>query len=345
MSYFKVQTPYSEKQFLVSGASDVLASDSQGQSYASAITINDSAPASETNLWSSQKIVDSTVSTVNPAVEGNLPLLTNAGELEDSGVKVDDAAAASTAVLWTSSKIDSDYQVLASPATAGDLASLTATGQTQDSGVKVDDAAAASTAVLWTSSKIDSDYQVLASPATAGDLASLTATGQTQDSGLKVDDAAAASTSILYSSAKLLNIIADKVFVRGNFNVVTVPNVTQQTLAGTPTQNIGGGWSVNVFTAPKDGYFVCGFIIQNNGAAGVNALSYWEGTGWQSTGINFSNVTFYPNPIAAANVTVTGSGAFAMLAGQQIYFTINNRTGFAQTLGPGDYNTFYIAQL
>ena len=182
-------------------------------------------------------------------------------------------------------------------------------------------------------------------PVVAGDLASLDAVGQATDSGFKVDDAAVASASILYSSAKLLAVVADKIFVRGNFDVVVVPDVTQVTLAGTPTQNVGGGWAVNVFTAPRDGYYVTGFIIQNNGAAGVNGLTFWEGTGWMSSGEHYSNVTFYPNPIAAANVTVAGSGAFSMLAGQQVYFTINNRTGFAQTLAAGDYNTFYIAQL
>jgi hypothetical protein len=346
MSYFKVRNPLNEKQTLVSGSGDVLASDILGQSFVSDYSIDDSASASAQNLWSSAKILSSTIAPVSPAVAGDLAKLTLSGSLQDAGVAVDDAAAPSTSVLWTSSKVDSKYQDLVSPAVAGDLATLDALGQTIDSGLKVDDAAAPSTSVLYSSSKNSASFQKFVAPVVAGDLATLDALGQTVDSGLKVDDAAAPSTSVLYSSSKVAALVADKIFVRGNFDVVTIPNVTTVALACTaPQVNIGGGWAGSLFTAPRSGLYTAGFVMQNDGGAGVNALTYWEGSCVKTGGQNFVNVTFFQTPTAAQNVAVSASGAFSMTAGEQLYFNANNRTGFAQTLGAGDYNTFFIAEV
>ena len=295
MSYFKVRNPYDQKQFLVTGASDVLASNSQGQSYESAFTIQDSSPASSTNLWSSAKILASTLSPV-------------------------------------------------SPATAGDLASLTAGGQVQDASVKVDDLAPPSTSVLFTSSKNATLFQSFISPFVTGHLASIDGAGQTKDSGIVVDDALPAATDVLYSSAKLLSLLS-RVFVRGNFDAVTVPNVTLVTLAGTPTQNIGGGWSGSTFTSPRDAYYVVGFSMQSDSTAGAAVNSYWEGICRSSASERFSNVTNYGSAIPVLTASVAASGAFFLLSGQTIHFRLNNHTGFAQSLISNDYNTFYIVQV
>lgn len=296
MSYFKVRNPLNQKQKVVKGPSDVLASDFFGQSYVSEYIIDDTAAASAVTLWSSEKILESTIAPVSPAV-------------------------------------------------AGDLAALTVTGTLQDAGVAVNDSAVPSSTVLYSSSKNDSVFQKLVSPSVAGDLASLDAAGQTVDSGLLVDDSAVAASNVLYSSLKINTLLADKIFVRGSFNVVPVPNLAFVQLSSTPTENVGGGWAGNLFTAPRTGFYVVGFVIQSDGTAGVAAGSYWEGICYSSTGQQFVNVTFYQTALGAQNCAVAASGAFQLSAGDTVNFQIHNVTGSAQTLAVGEYSTFYIGLL
>ena len=96
MSYFKVRNPLNEKQALVSGSSDIVASDILGQGFPSVVEIDDAAPASSSVLWTSAKIEGAFQALVNPAVAGDLATLDASGQVVDSGLKVDDAAPASS---------------------------------------------------------------------------------------------------------------------------------------------------------------------------------------------------------------------------------------------------------
>jgi hypothetical protein len=154
MSYFKVRNPLNEKQALVSGSSDIVASDILGQGFPSVVEIDDAAPASSSVLWTSDKIDGAFQALASPAVAGDLATLDASGQVVDSGLKVDDAAPASSSVVWTSDKIDGAFQALVNPAVAGDLATLDASGQVVDSGLKVDDAAVPSTGVVYSSDKV-----------------------------------------------------------------------------------------------------------------------------------------------------------------------------------------------
>jgi len=107
MSYFKVRNPLNEKQALVNGLSDIVASDLLGQGFVSEYSVDDDAAASDSVLWTSDKLASEFQTLVDPAVAGDLASLTASGQTQDSGVKVDDAAAASSSVLWTSQKINS----------------------------------------------------------------------------------------------------------------------------------------------------------------------------------------------------------------------------------------------
>jgi len=298
MSYFKVRNPLNEKQALVQGSSDIVASDILGQGFASTLKIDDSAPAS-------------------------------------------------VSVLWTSDKIDGAFQGLVSPAVAGNLATLDASGQVLDSGLKVNDAAAAGAGVLWTSDKIDGAFQGLVSPAVAGNLATLDASGQVVDSGLKVDDTAAPSAGVIYSSDKVSSLInSPNVFVRGAFAAVPVgPSTTLSCV--TPFFNIGGGWSVNVFTAPIAGVYMVGATLHSDGSgSGVSNDSSWGARALASTGQFVYDYTFYRFAEAGPyNHSVSINGVLNLAVGDTVTFFGEQSTGLAITLRNPPGCSFYVCKV
>lgn len=207
-----------EKQNIVQSAiaGNIASFDSSGQVVDTNAVFNDSLPAANNVLWSSQKITaaQNQMQTLSvPSSAGNLASLNASGQITDSTYSVNDSSGPKPNIVWSSEKITSTvstlpYQKLGT-GSSGNFLIYDSTGQSTESNFKIDDSTSSPTS-LWSSEKVTSNFQQKIVPSATGNIATLDGTGQISDSGFSVSDASAANSNIIWSSAKTESISNNK---------------------------------------------------------------------------------------------------------------------------------------
>jgi hypothetical protein len=172
---------------------------------------NDTEPPSSTNIWSSEKIInsfplkitnstnlaqlgldgqlhDSGLSPTNvmqkiiPKENGSIAVLDASGQISDSGFSIDDTKSSSSNILWSTTKNNETFMKKLSGDSTVPL--LTTNGQLIDSNVNL------------------SNVMLKSIPTADQSVAILNSLGQTVDSGFSIDDTKSSSSNILWSTTK-----------------------------------------------------------------------------------------------------------------------------------------------
>jgi glutaredoxin len=100
-----------------------------GQIVDSGFSIQDTNPASSTNLWSSQKIDDNYIRKTAPIIQNSLLIKSQDGNLKENSIIIDDSKPASANVVWTSNKVQQNFITLPTPNTDGNVLQYDSTGK------------------------------------------------------------------------------------------------------------------------------------------------------------------------------------------------------------------------
>ena len=173
---------------------------------------NDTEPPSSTNIWSSEKIInsfplkitnstnlaqlgldgqlhDSGLSPTNvmqkiiPKENGSIAVLDASGQISDSGFSIDDTKSSSSNIVWSTTKNNETFMKKLSGDSTVPL--LTTNGELIDSNVNL------------------SNVMLKSIPTTDQSVAILNSLGQTVDSGFSIDDTKSSSSNILWSTKKI----------------------------------------------------------------------------------------------------------------------------------------------
>jgi len=186
--------------------------DSSGQIIDSGFSSQDTNPASSTNIWSSEKIInsfplkvtnstnlaqlgldgqlhDSGLSPTNvmqkiiPKENGSIAVLDTSGQISDSEFSIDDTKSSSSNIVWSTTKNNETFMKKISGNSTVPL--LTTNGELIDSNVNL------------------SNVMLKSIPTTNKSVAILNSLGQTVDSGFSIDDTISSSSNILWSTKKI----------------------------------------------------------------------------------------------------------------------------------------------
>jgi hypothetical protein len=173
-------------------AGQLLTGDQSGNIVGSGFTVSDVAPASNTALWSSEKITS-----LFPNETTNGIVTTSNGSLTASGFVVDDSSQGAN-TLWSAAKISSAFLPRVS-GPVGNILTSGSNGIAQTSAFSVNDSSSANSNVLWSSNKIANSF--LSRVGSPNSIVSFDANGNVA-STLSVQDGAL-GTGILWSSSQI----------------------------------------------------------------------------------------------------------------------------------------------